>query len=160
MMYFLLDKHTRHNGITFDFVLSNPPFNMQNWCSPELLHKNKWEYGVPPKSNANFAWLQHIISKMNDNGKASDNHYSAASLDDVRKEKYILSPGRYIKFNDDNYFRQKNSESISELISTLKVNIGSGFPFLDFGVVYNNIFLPDKLNNLIETIITNSKHIQ
>ena len=58
----------RHPGLKADFVLANPPFNMSDWARRE--DDPRWRYGVPPAGNANFAWLQHIVSKLADRGSA------------------------------------------------------------------------------------------
>jgi type I restriction enzyme M protein len=58
----------QHCNQTFDYIVTNPPFNVSNW--DEGCHVEKWHYGVPPRSNANFAWLQHIISHMKEGGRA------------------------------------------------------------------------------------------
>ncbi|MCJ0868462.1 class I SAM-dependent DNA methyltransferase [Streptomyces sp. AP-93] len=51
-----------------DFVMANPPFNMSDWARKS--DDPRWRYGAPPQSNANYAWLQHIISKLGDRGSA------------------------------------------------------------------------------------------
>ncbi|MFF4386270.1 N-6 DNA methylase [Streptomyces sp. NPDC001552] len=51
-----------------DFVMANPPFNMSDWARSS--DDPRWRYGVPPQSNANYAWLQHIVSKLGDRGSA------------------------------------------------------------------------------------------
>ncbi|MFL1379379.1 class I SAM-dependent DNA methyltransferase [Nocardiopsis protaetiae] len=51
-----------------DFVMANPPFNLHPW--ERSTEDQRWKFGVPPANNANFAWLQHIISKLGDRGKA------------------------------------------------------------------------------------------
>ncbi|MGW5626305.1 N-6 DNA methylase [Streptosporangium sandarakinum] len=51
-----------------DFVMANPPFNMSDWA--RKTDDRRWRYGVPPQSNANYAWLQHIISKLGERGSA------------------------------------------------------------------------------------------
>jgi type I restriction enzyme M protein len=51
-----------------DFVLANPPFNLHPW--ERRTDDNRWKFGVPPANNANYAWLQHIVSKLGDRGKA------------------------------------------------------------------------------------------
>lgn len=51
-----------------DFVMANPPFNMSDWARRS--DDPRWRYGTPPQSNANYAWLQHIISKLGDRGSA------------------------------------------------------------------------------------------
>jgi type I restriction enzyme M protein len=51
-----------------DFVMANPPFNMSDWARKS--DDRRWRYGVPPQSNANYAWLQHIVSKLGDRGSA------------------------------------------------------------------------------------------
>jgi len=57
-----------HKDLKADFVLANPPFNDSDW-SGQLLQKDpRWQYGVPPASNANFAWLQHMIYHLSPKG--------------------------------------------------------------------------------------------
>ncbi|MEV8566034.1 class I SAM-dependent DNA methyltransferase [Streptomyces sp. NPDC051322] len=51
-----------------DFVMANPPFNMSDWA--RVVGDSRWRYGTPPQSNANYAWLQHIVSKLGDRGSA------------------------------------------------------------------------------------------
>jgi type I restriction enzyme M protein len=51
-----------------DYVMANPPFNMSDWARKTT--DPRWRYGVPPQSNANYAWLQHIVSKLGDRGSA------------------------------------------------------------------------------------------
>ena len=57
-----------HAGLTADFILANPPFNMSDWAREA--GDPRWRYGVPPAGNANFAWLQHIVGKLAANGSA------------------------------------------------------------------------------------------
>lgn len=52
-----------------DFIMANPPFNMSDWA--RNTKDPRWKrFGVPPQSNANFAWLLHIASKLGDRGSA------------------------------------------------------------------------------------------
>lgn len=60
----------QHKGEVFDFIMANPPFNLKVWWNDSLKGDPRWIYGEPPKSNANFAWLQHILYKLSTNGKA------------------------------------------------------------------------------------------
>ena len=81
---------------TFDKVMANFPFSLENWAqngepkkdkkgkavnkkdgTPQLEYKKKFTdsynrlvYGIPPYSNGDFAFLQHIIASLDDNGKA------------------------------------------------------------------------------------------
>ena len=59
----------RHAGENFDFVLANPPFNLKEWS--RRTDDPRWTFGVPPERNANYAWLQHIWSKLNAGGAAA-----------------------------------------------------------------------------------------
>jgi len=58
----------RHPDLKADFILANPPFNISDW--QRKINDPRWRYGVPPASNANFAWLQHIIYKLGARGSA------------------------------------------------------------------------------------------
>lgn len=53
-----------------DFVLANPPFNISDWGGDRLREDVRWKYGVPPASNANFAWIQHIVHHLAPSGTA------------------------------------------------------------------------------------------
>jgi type I restriction enzyme M protein len=57
-----------HAGTQMDYVLANPPFNIKEWARDE--HDPRWRFGAPPAGNANFAWIQHILSKLAPGGKA------------------------------------------------------------------------------------------
>lgn len=59
----------QHKNEKFDFVMANPPFNLKNWGGDKLQEDVRWRYGVPPKGNANFAWMQHMIWHLNATGK-------------------------------------------------------------------------------------------
>jgi len=54
----------------FDFILANPPFNVSDWGGDRLREDARWKYGVPPVSNANYGWLQHILWHLAPNGTA------------------------------------------------------------------------------------------
>jgi len=60
----------RHPDLKADFVLANPPFNVSDWSGEQLRDDIRWKYGVPPEGNANYAWLQHFIYKLNPTGTA------------------------------------------------------------------------------------------
>jgi type I restriction enzyme M protein len=51
-----------------DYILANPPFNVSDYQIQKDDHR--WKYGVPPTGNANYAWLQHFISKLAPGGIA------------------------------------------------------------------------------------------
>ncbi len=58
----------KHPDWKFDFILANPPFNMSDWA--RRTDDPRWRCGTPPAGNANFAWLQHVISKLSSRGAA------------------------------------------------------------------------------------------
>ena len=60
----------RHPDLKADFILANPPFNVSNWGADRLADDKRWTYGVPPKSNANFAWVQHMVHHLAPTGVA------------------------------------------------------------------------------------------
>ena len=57
-----------HKDLKADFILANPPFNLE-WDREKVEGDSRWEYGLAPKNNANYAWLEHMISKLSQNGK-------------------------------------------------------------------------------------------
>ena len=56
--------------LKFDFILANPPFNVSDWGGERLREDVRWQFGVPPVGNANYAWLQHIHHHLAPNGIA------------------------------------------------------------------------------------------
>ncbi len=53
-----------HPDLKADYVLANPPFNDSDWRGELLRGDKRWQYGTPPTSNANFAWVQHFIHHL------------------------------------------------------------------------------------------------
>ncbi|MBN7761539.1 SAM-dependent DNA methyltransferase [Nitratireductor aquibiodomus] len=53
-----------------DFILANPPFNISDWGGERLTEDQRWKYGTPPRGNANFGWLQHILHHLAPRGTA------------------------------------------------------------------------------------------
>ena len=54
-----------HNGIYFDYIMANPPFNLKGWWNENLSTDHRWtDYGIPPESNANYAWILHMLSHL------------------------------------------------------------------------------------------------
>lgn len=55
-----------HKGLYFDYIMANPPFNLKGWYNDNLKNDSRWSgYETPPESNANYAWILHILSHMN-----------------------------------------------------------------------------------------------
>ena len=61
-------KRNLHPDLRADYVLANPPFNDSDWHRRD--DDVRWQYGVPPKGNANFAWVQHFIYHLAPQGMA------------------------------------------------------------------------------------------
>jgi type I restriction enzyme M protein len=57
-----------HPDLRADYVLANPPFNDSDWFRKD--DDVRWQYGIPPKGNANFAWVQHFIHHLAPHGMA------------------------------------------------------------------------------------------
>ena len=58
-----------HPTMRADYIMANPPFNLSDWGADKLADDVRWQYGLPPAGNANFAWLQHMIYHLAPNGK-------------------------------------------------------------------------------------------
>ena len=57
-----------HKGLVFDYIMANPPVNLKKWYDDTLSADPRWaDYGLPPESNANYAWILHMLSKLNPN---------------------------------------------------------------------------------------------
>jgi type I restriction enzyme M protein len=60
----------KHRDLKSDYILANPPFNDKDWNAELLEDDQRWKYGIPPKRNANFAWVQHFIHHLSPTGIA------------------------------------------------------------------------------------------
>ncbi len=61
-------RHDLHKDLKAQFVIANPPFNDSDWHRAD--DDVRWKFGVPPKGNANFAWVQHFIHHLAPDGFA------------------------------------------------------------------------------------------
>ncbi|WP_233565180.1 N-6 DNA methylase [Micromonospora musae] len=57
-------------GRTFDAVVCHPPFGVTNWGHEELGYDPRWEYGLPPRTEPELAWVQHALSHLRPGGHA------------------------------------------------------------------------------------------
>lgn len=59
----------KHPDLRADYIMANPPFNKKDWWTKddvELRKDPRWRgYGVPPMSNANYAWILHMLYHLN-----------------------------------------------------------------------------------------------
>lgn len=60
-----------HASLKADYILANPPFNQSDWGQPLLVNDPRWKYGTPPAGNANYGWIEHMIDKLSQDGKAA-----------------------------------------------------------------------------------------
>lgn len=60
----------QHKTLRADYILANPPFNISDWDGDKLTDDPRWVHGIPPKGNANFAWLQHMLARLSSRGRA------------------------------------------------------------------------------------------
>lgn len=60
----------KHKALRVDYILANPPFNISDYGQPSLLEDPRWIYGIPPVGNANYAWIEHMYSKLAPKGIA------------------------------------------------------------------------------------------
>ena len=57
--------HDLHRGLYFNYIMANPPFNLKGWYNENLKSDSRWaDYVTPPESNANYAWILHILSHL------------------------------------------------------------------------------------------------
>ena len=69
-----------HKTLKANYILANPPFNVSDWGGERLRDDIRWKYGVPPASNANYAWLQHMLHHLNPSGGVAGTVLASGSL--------------------------------------------------------------------------------
>ncbi len=59
----------QHKDKKVDYIMANPPFNLKGWRGEgELLKDPRWKgHPTPPVANANYAWILHMLSKLDVN---------------------------------------------------------------------------------------------
>jgi len=62
--------HDQLPDLKADYIIANPPFNISDWGQEHLQNDIRWKFGMPPKGNANFAWIQHFIHHLSPRGMA------------------------------------------------------------------------------------------
>jgi type I restriction enzyme M protein len=56
---------------TFDFVVMNPPFSVKSWSNGLENDYDRFEYGMPPEKNGDYAFLLHALKSLKSTGKAA-----------------------------------------------------------------------------------------
>lgn len=84
-----------HKNLRADYILANPPFNVSDYT---LLQDDvRWKYGIPPQNNANYAWIEHMISKLSPRGIAgfvlSNGSMSTTTKAEAEIRKNIIEAG-------------------------------------------------------------------
>ena len=84
-----------HKNLRADYILANPPFNISDYS---LIQDDvRWKYGIPPQNNANYAWIEHIISKLSPKGTAgfvlANGSMSTSTKQEAEIRKNIIEAG-------------------------------------------------------------------
>ena len=84
-----------HKNLRADYILANPPFNVSDYT---LIQDDvRWKYGIPPQNNANYAWIEHMISKLSPKGIAgfvlANGSMSTATKAEAEIRKNIIEAG-------------------------------------------------------------------
>ncbi|MGW4086257.1 N-6 DNA methylase [Streptomyces sp. NPDC004822] len=53
-----------------DIALCNPPFNERDWGYAELATDQRWTHGLPPRTEPELAWVQHLLAHLEPGGAA------------------------------------------------------------------------------------------
>lgn len=59
--------------LQFDRVIMNPPFSLEDWGYDDFIGGDPFDrlnFGRPPRNNGDYAWLQHVVKSLKDDGKA------------------------------------------------------------------------------------------
>lgn len=57
-------------GLKADIALCNPPFNERDWGYEELATDQRWTHGLPPRTEPELAWVQHLLTHLRPGGTA------------------------------------------------------------------------------------------
>ena len=84
-----------HKNLRADYIMANPPFNVSDYA---LVQDDvRWKYGIPPQNNANYAWIEHMISKLSPIGIAgfvlANGSMSTSTKQEAEIRKNIIEAG-------------------------------------------------------------------
>lgn len=80
----------------FDFVMANPPFNVDKVDKERLADDPRFPFGLPRNDNANYLWIQHFYSALNPQGRAGfvmANSASDARQSELEIRKQMIQQG-------------------------------------------------------------------
>lgn len=78
-------------GIDFNYIMANPPFNLKGWYNENLSNDSRWaDYVTPPDSNANYAWILHILSHLNKTNGVAGFLLANGALSDSETQAYEI----------------------------------------------------------------------
>ena len=78
-------------GIDFNYIMENPPFNLKGWYNENLSNDSRWaDYVTPPDSNANYAWILHMLSHLNKTNGVAGFLLANGALSDSETQAYEI----------------------------------------------------------------------
>ena len=78
-----------HNSLErFDYVMSNPPFNVKGVDKEKIKRDKRFSYGIPTVDNANYLWIQIFLNTLNDAGRCG--FVMANSAADIGQSELVL----------------------------------------------------------------------
>lgn len=78
-------------GIVFNYIMANPPFNLKGWYNDNLSNDSRWaDYVTPPDSNANYAWILHMLSHLNKTNGVAGFLLANGALSDSETQAYEI----------------------------------------------------------------------
>ena len=72
----------------FDFVMANPPFNVNKVDKERIKDDPRFPFGIPKPDNANYLWIQLFYSALNASGRAG--FVMANSASDARGSEQLI----------------------------------------------------------------------
>jgi hypothetical protein len=63
-------RDDRFADVLADVVLCHPPFGVADWGYDEMADDARWEYGTPPRSEGELAWVQDALAHLRTGGRA------------------------------------------------------------------------------------------
>lgn len=110
--------------VKYDYVLANPPFSLKNWEKGHYFTEDsRFSYGIPPKNNADYAFVQHCLASLNETGKAA----------------IIVSASSLFRMGSEGKIRQRLIEkNVVEAIIALPSNLFHGTSIAPNILILNN----------------------
>jgi len=161
----------QHKNLRADFIIANPPFNQKDWGHNHLVDDRRWMWGIPSPTNANYAWISHMLYKLSSEGIAAFllSSISTTSEDEIREKIVKEDLVKVMITLPPNLFYKTPTSPVVWVVSKKKSHSNGKVLFIDLSnkgdiekdskkTFLNNDTI-DEVSTIVKDFLTNSTDV-